>query len=434
MKRILVLLMCFNIVLAPTYVFATTNLGGWSIGGLVADGASSIVNGTKNVVINGANVVKTSTAKITPTVGAVSKVLARGAAGYALSIAVEQLIGAADWVLDPANNQIKYWETDPTLPPNTCSNYYLLNFESQNLTTSQVISKIKSGIEHRTPDAFAKNFNGIVSISCSATTVTIVVDTTWCQSNCAPAPVYTYGGTPGKQTYTATIVGNVEQEQPKSLPLTTVAAQVISNAESETDEQKKAGAQSATTAAAQDMLANDAATQSDVETQLNTNAKTQTSEQATGNTKTNEANPQVTDISLSFPAFCGWAPVVCEAAQVAISFPQTVTNWWTTATAAISASWTSFKEWLDWTKNDDSLPDSEQNSVTELPTPELQENAISWGASCPADVQIPISLYGQSSTLTFSWSPWCQLLSIIKPAIIASAYIGAAFIVLGLRT
>ncbi|EEY93730.1 hypothetical protein HMPREF0026_01006 [Acinetobacter junii SH205] len=433
MKKLFVLLLCFNIVLAPTYVFANPSLGGWTITQQIAQGSSLALEATKNTIINGSTVIQNSTAKIKPTVGAVSKVLARGAAGYALSVAVEQLLGSVDWVLDPANNQIKYWDTDTSLP-NNCSSSYLLNYESQNLTTSQVISKIKSNIENRSPSAFAQDYNGIISISCTATTVTIVVDVIWCQTNCAPAPVYTYGGKPSSQTHTATIVGNVEKDEPKTLPLSTVAAQVISNADSHPDQDKKVGAQAATTQAAQDMLANDSSTQSNVETQLNANASTQTSEQATGNTKPNEANPEITDITLSFPAFCGWAPTVCQAANVVINFPTTLTNWWNTATQAISASWLSFKEWLDWTKNDSELPDNQTNEVSELPIPELQENAISWTASCPPDVQVPINLYGQSSTLTFSWSPWCQLLNIIKPAIIASAYIGAAFIVLGLRT
>lgn len=401
--------MCFNIVLAPTYVFATTNLGGWSIGGLVADGASSIVNGSKNVVINGVNVVKNSTAKITPTVGAVSKVLARGAAGYALSVAVQQLLGAVDWVLDPANNQIVYQKPiggvqyqDPltkTLYPTAIA-----------ALTAMCVAKVGSG--------------GVIKSTSNYSSTQV-------KGECDDPNT----GYPTDWNLYASIVTNAQTEQ-KTLPLDVLAAQVISNAHSETDQQKKAGAQTATTTAAQDLLDTDSGTRSNVQNQLETNARTQTNEQATGEAKpVDPANPTAGDaLKLNFPVFCGWAPVVCEAAQVAISFPQTVTNWWTTATAAISASWTSFKEWLDWTKNDDSLPDSEQNSVTELPTPELQENAISWGASCPADVQIPISLYGQSSTLTFSWSPWCQLLSIIKPAIIASAYIGAAFIVLGLRT
>ncbi|WP_151738131.1 virulence factor TspB C-terminal domain-related protein [Acinetobacter junii] len=407
MKRILVLLMCFNIVLAPTYVFATTNLGGWSIGDLVADGASSIVNGTKNVLINGVNVVKTSSAKITPTVGAVSKVLARGAAGYALSIAVEQILGAGvDWVLDPENNQIKYYPQGNFV---YSTSYAGMNLAVQYSTLTQLCAAALAAAKTKWQGA-----------------QTYAIKNNQC---------YVYYGSESAYDYVPTFATQVQSDQ-KILPLDVVASQVISNAESETDEQKKAGAQTATTTAAQDMLANDAATQTNVQNQLETNARTQTQEEAQGETKpADPANPSSGNtIKLNFPVFCSWAPVVCEAAQVAISFPQTVTNWWTTATAAISASWTSFKEWLDWTKKDETLPETEQNSVTDLPTPELQENAISWGASCPADVQIPISLYGQSSTLTFSWSPWCQLLSIIKPAIIASAYIGAAFIVLGLRT
>lgn len=420
--------MCFNIVLAPTYAFATTNLGGWSIGDLVADGASSIVNGTKNVLINGANVVKTSTAKITPTAGAVSKVLARGAAGYALSVAVEQLLGAVDWVLDPANNRITY-KADPTKENIQTPYIYRTN---ATVATDNSSPYESCRIQSAPTDPFWNRYtfslspNGVDSLGrpkyiCSRVWYNDTQDRT------------TTGTT---QVIAISTNPDYSDTDQKSIPLDTVAAQVISNAESSTNNDHKVGAQTATTTAAQDMLANDAATQTNVQNQLETNARTQTQEQAQGETKpADPANPAAGNtIKLNFPVFCSWAPVVCEAAQVAISFPQTVTNWWTTATAAISASWTTFKEWLDWTKNDDSLPDSEQNSVTDLPTPELQENAISWGASCPADVQIPISLYGQSSTLTFSWSPWCQLLSIIKPAIIASAYIGAAFIVLGLRT
>lgn len=431
MKRILVLLMCFNIVLAPTYVFATTNLGGWSIGGLVADGASSIVNGTKNFVINGANVVKTSTAKITPTVGAVSKVLARGAAGYALSIAVEQLLGSVDWVLDPANNQIVYkLKEDLSKPPSYCQNYYEASVSNPStLAYGCSINEVAQNLckKHlQNSNVKSCTFSNVTATSFKLTTDCKIWDGTCYGINSQITP----------QNKTNPYYDANATNQEKKVSLDTIAARVISNAETSTNNDHKVGAQVATTTAAQDMLANDAATQTNVQNQLESNARTQTQEVVQGETKpADPANPAAGNtIKLNFPVFCSWAPVVCEAAQVAISFPQTVTGWWTTATTAISASWTSFKEWLDWTKNDDSLPDSEQNSVTELPTPELQENAISWGASCPADVQIPISLYGQSSTLTFSWSPWCQLLSIIKPAIIASAYIGAAFIVLGLRT
>lgn len=45
---------------------------------------------------------------ISPNASQVAKVLRGGIAGIALSYAVKQLLGAVDWVLDPANNQIKY--------------------------------------------------------------------------------------------------------------------------------------------------------------------------------------------------------------------------------------------------------------------------------------------------------------------------------------
>lgn len=434
MKKILVLLLCLNIVLAPTYAFANTSLGGWTITQQIAQGASLALSATKTSIINGANVLKTSTAKITPNASQVAKVLRGGAAGYALSIAVEQLLGAVDWVLDPANNQIVYRVKEPPLEDPTLKYLYS---GAYNVTYTPKLATADEVCLYLTSDPIFKEQNtpfiGSYSVS---------------QHYIDPngVPYYTCffsmkNGDSYSVSLTTTINPiydpNAEQDnEPKTLPLDVVASQVISNAESATNNDHKVGAQVATTTAAQDMLANDAATQADVETQLNANAKTQTSEEAAAEaTPKDPASPDAgTNLKITFPVFCGWAPLVCEAAQSAIKFPTTVESWWNTATQAISSSWLSFKEWLDWTKNDSELPDNQTNEVTELPIPELQENAISWSASCPPDVQVPINLYGQSSTLTFSWSPWCQLLNIIKPAIIASAYIGAAFIVLGLRT
>lgn len=414
MKKILVLLLCFNIVLAPTYAFANTSLGGWTITQQIAQGASTVLNASKTAIINGASVVKTSTAKITPNASQVAKVLRGGAAGYALSVAVEQLLGSVDWVLDPANNRINYYP-DSEFPPDPTYQW------------------LWNGALYNSPQEACKAF--------------------W--SSIGGGWTFYSVNQPDRE-YPVCVGYNVDQnrydsyqpvervarvepppaQEEKYLPLPVVAQKVIDIAESSNNNDHKVGAQVATTTAAQDMLANDAATQADVETQLNANAKTQTSEEAAAEStpKDPSAPDAGTNIKITFPVFCTWAPVVCEAAQSAIKFPTTVQNWWNTATQAISASWLTFKDWLDWTKNDSELPDTETNQVTELPIPELQENAISWSASCPPDVQVPINLYGQSSTLTFSWSPWCQLLNVIKPAIIASAYIGAAFIVLGLRT
>lgn len=134
------------------------------------------------------------------------------------------------------------------------------------------------------------------------------------------------------------------------------------------------------------------------------------------------------------PNFCSWAPAVCDFFKVQKADNKDIKN---NQREQIEQDKTFFEkvaEWFDWSQADEELPDNESPEIVEHITPDLKEDAISWGSACPADFSIPISMQGVSSTLVFSWSPWCQLLSIIKPAIVASAYMGAAFIVLGLRT
>lgn len=134
------------------------------------------------------------------------------------------------------------------------------------------------------------------------------------------------------------------------------------------------------------------------------------------------------------PNFCSWAPAVCDFFTVQKADNKDIKKNQREQIEQDKTFFEKVSDWFDWSQADDDLPDNESPEIVEHVTPDLKEDAISWGASCPADVSIPISMQGVSSTLVFSWSPWCQLLSIIKPAIVASAYIGAAFIVLGLRT
>lgn len=390
------------------------NVRGWSLGNPVSKGASVIYDATKNVVINGKEFVKDSWVKITPNATQVAKVLGRGAAGYALSIAVEQLLGAVSWVLDAENNRILYTEFSPLCGP-----------------TAKFCYTMAGGKKARTPQEVCRLFNESNGTKYHSAS----------ESAC-------YYDVNGKRQFLASIqkVANVDydasaQEEQKSIPLTTVAQKVISNAESGDPH-----AQVATTAAAADIVAEaekDEVKARPIANQAEANAETKPADEAEaekaneaqGQSKPNEANPEATDISLEFPVFCNWAPTVCEAAQVVISFPQTLTGWYTdTKTKADDWATSISQAYQDFMRDEELPNDDTKLDVSELPTPELQENAISWGAACPADVSIPISMQGVSSTLVFSWSPWCQLLSIIKPAIVASAYIGAAFIVLGLRT
>ena len=438
MKTIIKIFICLSLIYTPMFANAA-NVGGWNLSNPVVQGASTVYDATKNVVINGKNFIKDSSVKITPNASQVAKVLARGAAGYALSVAVEQLLGAVDWVLDPANNRIIYTRPfDPENPDPSIPKIYTVNNTKISSTSSP------------DPNTACHNYylkqGGTSSVYKSYRVE--ANDSVNAPFKCILEP---YGWPTSESKLNIFAIDNPiydpeAEDQEKSIPLETVAQQVISNAEG-----GDTHAQSATSAAAADIVSEaetDNTKARPIASQAEANAETKPADAdaaASANTGAATATPQAdpvtgeqappTDISLEFPVFCNWAPPVCEAAQVVISFPQTLTGWWESANQKADDWATSISDaYQDFTRDDELPNDDTKLDVSELPTPELQENAISWGAACPADVSIPISMQGVSSTLVFSWGPWCQLLSIIKPAIIASAYIGAAFIVLGLRT
>lgn len=419
MKTIIKILICLSLIYTPMFANAA-NVGGWNLSNAVAQGASTVYDATKNVLINGKDFVKKSTVTITPNASQVAKVLARGGAGYALSVAVQQLLGAVDWVLDPANNRIKYYEDNPN--EYTGQVYYDIDGK-RTYISGQPSTALCQQIFNSTKYSYVKQS--------SASAVG------YCKRADRPGADLWFYANPAYDP-------NAREE--KYIPLPTVAQKVISNAAG-----GDAAAQQATTAAAADIVAEaetDNTKARPIASQAEANAETKPADAdaaASANTGAATATPQAdpvtgeqappTDISLEFPVFCSWAPTVCEAAQVVISFPQTLTGWWESANQRADEWETSISQAYHDFMRDDELPnDDTKVDITEHPVPELKEDAISWVSSCPADEYVPISLQGVTSTLVLSWSPWCQLLSIIKPAIIASAYIGAAFIVLGIRT
>lgn len=406
-KQVIIFFLVSALIIRPTFA---ANIGGWTLGNPIAQGASAIVNGTKTAVINGANVIKNSTAKITPTATAVAKVLARGAAGYALSVAVEQLLGSVDWVLDPANNRIKYYEEIETTGP--------LGWAPSNDNTSP---------KHSTATAACKFYAPINSVVYERTD----------QFSDRNAYCYDTKGNVYVQLIRTAQPPIVEEEE-KYLPLDVVAQQVISNAQG-----GDTNAQVATVAAAQDIIndaQNDDVKARPIVQQLDQNAQTVTAEDAnkvTGQTKPNTQNPDAIDISLEFLAFCGWAPLVCEAAQTVISFPATLTEWWETANTkaeewalSISEAWSKVKE--------EYYDQPEENTDTQLDLPDQSDPNIntdlSFGGSCPASRSVPVSFAGIHTEIEFSFQWFCEVASIAKPVVISISAFAAALIVAGVRT
>lgn len=411
--RLNIFLLSITLVIAQVIMMnqaLAAGLGGWTMSNPVAQGASVLYNGAKNVLINGKNVAKTSTALIRPTATQVAKVLARGAAGYALSVAVEQLLGSVDWVLDPENNRIKY-----NVPVDgQLDKYYLVNGSSVKYTSlNDACTAIAKTMNHLDFDYRCEETNGFINYFVASA----------------------FYGAQGS------VVVNTEVEtEEKYLPLPVVAEKVISNAEG-----GDVNAQAATTAAAADIVAEaekDEVKARPIVNQLEANAKTETD--ADANTATGESKPNTetggTDLALEFPTFCGWAPQVCEAAQVVISFPQTLTNWWETGKSkaeswaqSISEAWTSTKEWM----NKEETPEKETVVDIDQTIPVVPNTSyFNWGAYCPfSPGSQTISLENTSAGIDYDLTSWCEFASDIRPFVLAAgalmSFLIAAGVVMG---
>lgn len=446
-KQVIVFFLVTALIIRPTFA---ANVGGWTLGGGVAQGASTVYEGTKKVVIDGVDYIKKGTAKITPPASGVAKVLARGAAGYALSVAVEQLLGSVDWVLDPANNQIRYYVDSTPNDPNNPTLQFIYRTGGYGSGSNASCGGAGSYIYHASISAAAQkevdcyiDFYNFELISFSITsqpaqdksgTVKLRVIT----STSTYSPSFHKVANPAYDP-------NAEQErEQKTLPLETVAEKVISNAES-----GDVNAQAATTTAAADIVAEaekDNVKARPIAQQLEASAQTKPADEAaaekaneaTGEAKPNTANPEATDLSIEFPVFCGWAPLVCEAAQTVISFPTTLTDWWETANEkadswalSISEAWAKVKE--------EYYEQPEENTDTELEIPDLEQEIqvdtdIAFGGSCPAPLSSDINFMGLNKTIEFSFDPVCQIAEFIKPVVISISAFSAALIVAGIRT
>jgi cell pole-organizing protein PopZ len=423
LRKIISVILVYSLFFTNT---AHAAVGGWELKNPVAQGASTVYDATKNVLINGKKYIKESSVKITPTASQVAKVLARGGAGYALSVAVEQLLGAVDWVLDPANNQIKYWELVQVFESQA---YYngIRKAQSQTEACQISIDHVKSN----TAGNYSRVINGGITLTGKQLTCRILA-----YRDSAP-------NSPLEFFHYWSLI-EVKEDQPKTLPLPTVAAQVISNAESNTD--KRAAAQQATTSAAADIVAeaeNDNTKARPIASQAEANATTKPADaaeaekanEATGEAKPNEANPEATDLSIEFPIFCNWAPTICEAAQVVISFPEMLTNWWEILKSkfdqwdlSISDSWTAAKEWAKNDENEDT--DNDPPEIQEIDIGALDTSTFKGVAGCPAPIQVPIT-FGTGGETEISYEPICQLAdkwSFVAPLI---GFLSGAMILVG---
>jgi hypothetical protein len=407
--KILTWVLILFIAITPNFIFMNSanaaSVGGWTLGGGVAQGASVVYEGTKQVIIDGKDYIKKGTAIVTPTAAGVAKVLAKGVAGVALSVAVEQLLGAVDWVLDPANNRVIYYQ----------GHYiYTMSYAGQ----IKEFNTLEQACAYAEQAGRSYGYTGITGHKIVNGSCRVIYGSDSAYDN---VPIYRE---------------QAAEKEEKYLPLPTVAAQVISNAES-----GDTSAQVATTAAAADIVAE--AEKDDVKArpitqQLEATSTTKPADEAaaaesntaTGSQTQNPTKPDTTDLKLTFPIFCNWAPTICEAAQTVISFPKTLTNWWETANEKAD----SFISMItDFFKSEPEKPSDTSVDVSENSSVVFDDSTrFNFGSTCPQSEQFSVSFFAHTQNLEFSYQPLCQFLSMIKPFVVGGSYLIGAYIVMGL--
>ncbi|EXD37563.1 neisseria meningitidis TspB family protein [Acinetobacter sp. 479375] len=406
------------ILLSPFYLVTNANaasLGGWSLGGGVAQGASIVYNGSKQVILNGASKLATGVAKITPPPSSVAKALAGGAGAIALDLAIQELLGGVDYVLDPANNRVTYTKKpDINDPSDPAYGQYLYGmgfgeFPSPN-DACQSFANVwaSSGVKF-----VSANHDGCTTNQNIWGERKDVTDG-WSSRRLNPA-------------YNPPADNGENENRTKHLPLETVAQQVISNAAA-----GNAAAQQAVKAAADTIVAEaetDVTKARPIINQLEASQSIPTDQTATGETVPKEETGENTgtdtkgsDISLDFPIFCNWAPTVCQAANVVIQKPA---EWEDSIKAA-------YDDAVDYFKEEPTESEPEELEI-EQPEFEADEVNLQGSTTCPQD-QVSFSLMGNSYTLDMPYQPVCNALEFFRPAVLTVGAITSAFIVAGIRT
>ncbi len=392
------------IILSPLYLMNTANagsIGGWTYSNPVSKGASAVISATKNVVINGKDFLKTGTATITPTASQVAKTFGKTAGALALTIAIDQMLGAVDWVLDPENNQITYTPSSSVLPPGVAG--YRFNFAgniyAEGTNADSVCSR---GIKSLYPSNsdYILEYNG-----------------------------YTYRCSQKYGSFSVnliTVQGTQPDTQPKSFPLSNLATKVIDNAK--TGEPK---AQAAIMQAATDILAEaetDSTKARPITNQLEQSAETKPADavdalkQNAGTAKTTNPDGTTAETEFEMPVACTWMPLVCQAASVVITKPG---EWAEDIKAA-------YNDAVDYFKEEPTNKDPEELEI-EQPEFDAEQVNLQGSTQCPQD-SVSFSLMGKSYTLDMPYQPVCNALDFFRPAVLAVGAITSAYIIAGIRT
>lgn len=422
MKKISILI-CIQLALSPAFVFANAvggTVGGWRITSNVAQGIGAKITATKDVIINGASKAVSSSATVLPKAADVGKFIGKNLGAAAVIGAMDLVLDGVDYVMDPANNTVKFHEKvqDQKCDATSCAS--LLNiFQINNYTNVGTFSTIEAAATH-----YAEKIMSGVKNREAWTCSQILWNTYRCEAKAKNEAGYNISvGIDIVQVSNPNYDQSKEEERNKTVPLADIGQQVIDLAETEVKTGNPAVAVPLTRAVAQDMIQeaeSDDTKARPIVTELDSSASIPTTETAEGtittptDPTTGESKPQVSDIALEFPVFCNWAPNMCVLAQDATNFMADVRDW--------VSSEPDFSEKQEELEIDELEMDKDPSS--------FDIDYISFGNQCPTFEAYTVEVGSVSKTLTMDLKPLCDFATEVRPAILGVSYLTAAAIVI----
>lgn len=412
-------------IFTPTYSAYAASAGGWAFSSF--DVAKSVVTAMKN---GGTAAVTVAKSPITAKIG--KGIVGGVIVGAALPLAISQITGIAltslDWVLDPANNAIKY--RDKTKPaPGLCSS----NWGHKDMSLGAILNDIKSQgggnysqIESGANGGGVWNFSAgwQVSISCVAST--------------EPPPY-------------------------SSIPIPTVADKIYNNAKTDS------GSRSVVNDAVRDYVNEGSAdvaldnAKADADATHNCGTGTHWGGSAcvadTPSTPTTPDTPfdpssildaigQLFDAVMSIPdvintaidkvldAIASIIDVINLAIDKVINAIKDIIkplvdlitsfiDWFKDKFTALYDAITDFFDWVKTTYDDFVKPGDNEPTELDIPNnvPTPTDTNIRFGGMCPPNAEINVRIpYLTINATLFDWSKWCYNLdTFVKPVIILLA-------------
>lgn len=400
-KKILAIWISIYLIIVPPFAHAAS-AGGWSFSAF--DVATSVVTALKNGASASVAVAKSP---ISQKIG--KGILGGVIAGAAIPLAISQLSGialeAVDWVLDPENNAIKYREkTSAKMSYYRGGGTYMGDYSTHEEAAKE-FCRIYGAVYASYADA-----GGRLDVNCTSFTSSITYDSS------SQSPDWT------------------------TIPIGTVADKVYDNAKTD------AASASVVNDAVRDYVnegsadvALDAA-KADADATHGCGTGTHWSGSACVADTTTTPDTPTTDTPFDPTDIIDAIGKVFDAVM---SLPDVINNALDDLLADIKDffqpvidSVTNFFEWVKTTYDEFVKPDDSPTNVdVDVPQTQTIDTDISFGGSCPANVDIEFGLPGHTVPLTLmDWSKFCMLMDkYLKPIVIAIASYQAIRILGGQR-